>query len=35
MFTSGIIEETENTDKIEILDTESSPAFTYRRSIGG
>ena len=35
MFTSGIIEETENTDKIEILDTESSTAFTYRRSIGG
>ena len=34
MFTSGIIEETENTDKIEILDTESSTAFTYRRSIG-
>lgn len=35
MFTSGIIEETENTDKIEILDTDSSTAFTYRRSIGG
>lgn len=35
MFTSGIIEEKGNTDKIEILDTDSSTAFTYRRSIGG